>query len=99
MLKTKKKQLTKNDISKLINLKTGASKIYTNQITDSLIFILKNLIKSKDINIKNFGSFKILRKKERIGRNPKNKTTYIIKARKSLAFRIAKNLNIKINNI
>ena len=99
MLKTNKKQLTKNDISNSINLKTGMSKIYSNEITDNLIFILKNLIKSKDINIKNFGSFKTLQKKERIGRNPKNKTCYIIKARKSLVFKIAKNFSTKINNI
>ena len=99
MLKIKKTQLTKKDISKKINLEIGLSKSYANKITDNLIFILKDLIKNKEINIKNFGSFKIVKKKERIGRNPKNNKTYLIEARKSLSFKISKNLNNKINNI
>ncbi|MBD1172552.1 HU family DNA-binding protein [Pelagibacterales bacterium SAG-MED05] len=99
MPKTKKTQLTKKDISKKINLEIGLSKSYANKITDNLIFILKDLIKNKEINIKNFGSFKIVKKKERIGRNPKNNKTYLIEARKSLSFKISKNLNNKINNI
>tara|TARA_Y100000816_G_scaffold251764_1_gene202412 strand:- start:590 stop:889 length:300 start_codon:yes stop_codon:yes gene_type:complete len=99
MLKIKKDQLTKKDISKKINSKIGLSKAYTNKITDNLINILKSLIKNKEINIKNFASFKIIEKKERVGRNPKNNDTYLIKARKSLSFKISKRLNNKINNI
>ena len=99
MLKIKKDQLTKKDISKKINSRIGLSKAYTNKITDNLINILKSLIKNKEINIKNFASFKIIEKKERVGRNPKNNDTYLIKARKSLSFKISKRLNNKINNI
>ena len=99
MLKIKKTQLTKKDISKKINLKIGLSNSYTNKITDNLILILKDLIKNKEVHIKNFGSFKMVKKNERIGRNPKSKETYIIKERKSLSFKISKNLNNKINNI
>ena len=99
MLKIKKNQLTKKEISKIIHLETGTSKAYTSEITDNLINILKEFIKIKDLNIKNFGSFKIIRKKERMGRNPKNKINFVIKARKSLIFKVSKNLNMKINKI
>ena len=99
MLKIKKTQLTKKDISKKINSKIGLSKSYTNRITDNLIFILKDLIKNDEINIKNFGTFSITNKDQRVGRNPKNKKTYLIKARKSLSFKISNNFNKKINNI
>ena len=99
MLKIKKSQLTKKDISKKIHLKIGLSKSYTNKITDNLILILKNLIKKKELNIKNFGSFSTINKNERIGRNPKNKKSYLINARKSLSFKISYNFNKKINNI
>ena len=98
MLKIKKTQLTKKDISKKINSKIGLSKSYTNRITDNLIFILKDLIKNDEINIKNFGTFSITNKDQRIGRNPKNKKSYLIKARKSLSFKISHNFNKKINN-
>ena len=53
MEENKKISLTKKDISKKINLKTGLSNLYTNQITDDFISILKYLIKSKEISIKN----------------------------------------------
>tara|TARA_B100000965_G_scaffold19361_1_gene14481 strand:- start:72 stop:371 length:300 start_codon:yes stop_codon:yes gene_type:complete len=99
MLKIKKNQLTKKDISKKINSRIGLSKEYINEITDDLIFILKDLIKNKEINIKNFASFKIIEKKERVGRNPKNNDTYLIKARKSLSFKISKKFNNKINSL
>ena len=97
MLKIKKNQLTKKEISKIIHLESGTSKAYTSEITDDLIHILKDFIKIKDLNIKNFGSFKIVNKKERIGRNPKNRTNFVIKARKTLIFKAAKSLNTKIN--
>ncbi len=98
MLKIKKSQLIKKDISKKINTKIGLSASYADEVTDDLIILLKDLIKIKEVNIKNFGSFKIIKKNERIGRNPKNKEVYKIKARKSLSFKASKNFNNKINN-
>ena len=99
MEEIKKKSLTKKDISKKINLKTGLSKLYAEQITDDFIYILKDLIKNKEISIKNFASFKIISKNERIGRNPKNKKIYNINARKSLSFMASKKLNVKIKDL
>ena len=99
MEEIKKKSLTKKDISKKINLKTGLSKLYAEQITDDFIYILKDLIKNKEISIKNFASFKIISKNERIGRNPKNKKIYNINARKSLSFIASKKLNVKIKDL
>ena len=99
MAEIKKITLTKKDISKKINLKTGLSNLYTKQITDDLISILKYLIKSRKISIKNFASFKIINKKSRTGRNPKNKKIYNIDSRKSLSFKPSKKLSAKIEDI
>ena len=99
MEEIKKKSLTKKDISEKINLKTGLSKLYAEQITDDFIYILKDLIKNKEISIKNFASFKIISKNERIGRNPKNKKIYNINARKSLSFIASKKLSVKIKDL
>ena len=99
MAEIKKITLTKKDISKKINFKTGLSNLYAKQITDDFIDILKNLIKNKEISIKNFGTFKIINKKERTGRNPKNKKIYKIKPRRSLSFIISKNLKDKIEDL
>ena len=97
MLKIKKPNLTKKNISKVIHLKIGLSAKKVDLIVDDFIQILKYLIRNKELNIKNFGTFKIIYKNERVGRNPKNKKKYMIKARKSLSFRISKKLNNKIN--
>ena len=99
MEEIKKKSLTKKDISKKINLNTGLSNLFANQITDDFINILKDLIKNKEINIKNFGTFRTINKKERTGRNPKNKRIYKIKARRFLSFIISKNLKDKIKDL
>ena len=99
MSEIKNVNLTKKDISKKINLKIGLSTSYSNRITDDFINILKNLIKDKEINIKNFATFRIINKGDRIGRNPKNKKIYKIKARKSLSFIISKKFNDKIKDL
>jgi len=99
MSEIKKSSYTKNDISKKINLNTGLSNLYSKQITEDLINILKNLIKNKEVNIKNFATFKTINKNEREGRNPKNKKIYKIKARKSLSFIVSKKLKIKIKDL
>ena len=97
MLKNNKKSLTKQDLSKKILEQIGFSRIYSNLITNDLIFIVKQITINKGLNIKNFGKFKILNKKERSGRNPKTKKVYKIKSRKSLSFSASKYLNYKIN--
>ena len=83
MLRIKKINLTKKNISKEINNKIGFSTSYIDIVTDDLINSLKKLIKLKVLNIKNFGTFKIIQKKERVGRNPRNKENYTISSRKS----------------
>jgi|TARA_B110000211_G_C14050793_1_gene541123 nucleoid DNA-binding protein len=98
MLKAKKSNLTKKDISKNISLKSGIPSFFLNKIIDDLIIFLMASIKKRTIKIKNFGVFKILDKKERLGRNPKNNKTYIISARKSLSFIANKKLNKKVDN-
>ena len=97
MSKIKRLNLTKNHIVKEINLKIGLSDSYINKVIDNLIEILKISIKNKELNIKNFGTFKTVTKNERLGRNPKNKKIYKIAARKSLSFIISKKFNDEIN--
>ena len=99
MTKTKISNLTKLDISKKINSKIGFSLVYVNEITEDFILILKNLIKKNEIVIKNFGTFRSIYKKERVGRNPKTEKQYKIISQNSLSFSISKNFNKKINNL
>ena len=89
--------LTKDDICIFLSRKKGYSVLYSKKIINNLIEILIDEIKENSFNLKNIGTFKILNKKERIGRNPKTKEIYKIKARKTLAFKPSTNLSGKIN--
>ena len=90
--------LTKKDISINLSNKLGFSNSYTLLIIDSLIQILKELMRARNVNIKNFGTFKTISKNERLGRNPKNNAIYTIAARKALSFTASKKLNEYLNN-
>ena len=98
MHKIKRSQLTKKDISKKISSTVGFSKSYSIDIIDNFIEILIMSIKKNETNIKNFGIFKIIKKKERIGRNPKNKENFVINARNSVSFIMSKTLKKNMNN-
>ena len=94
-----KKDFKKIDLIKDLSLKTGYSQNYSKKIVDDLINIFIQNIKSGNLNLKNIGSFKLLNKKERIGRNPKTKEQFIITSRKSLSFTSSKKIIDNLNRI
>ncbi len=91
--------LTKKEIINKIHKSIGLNSSYIHKIVDDLILILSVNIKNDDLIIKNFGSFRILKKNERIGRDPKSKINYKISARNSLSFVSSNKLNKKINKL
>ena len=88
----KNKNLTKIDIAKNLSNKTGFSTNLSKKKINDLLNAFIKVIQSSRLNLKNIGTFKLLEKKERIGRNPITKKEYIIKARKSLSFIASKKL-------
>ena len=88
----KYKTFTKNDLVKNLSHNTGFSKNFSKKLIDDLINIILLNLRNGELILKNLGSFKVLKKKERIGRNPKTKKEYIIKSRKSVIFTSSKNL-------
>ncbi len=98
MQKTKKKNFTKKEISRRVNSEMGLTKNYTEKLIDDLIKILQIQLKKENLNINNFGLFKLIKKNERVGRNPKTNEVHTIIARKSISFVASKNLNLFINN-
>ncbi len=88
----KSNNITKRDIAINISKKTGLSINYSLTLLDSFIIILTKKICENKLILKNIGSFKLIKKKSRIGRNPKTKEEYIIKERNSLSFSASKKL-------
>ena len=93
-----KNNLIKDDIIKNLSHRSGFSTNLSKKIIDDLIEILISRIVNKGLNLKNLGSFNLLKKKERLGRNPKTKKEFIIKKRKSISFVASKKILEIINN-
>tara|TARA_E500000178_G_scaffold329985_1_gene361465 strand:+ start:3556 stop:3849 length:294 start_codon:yes stop_codon:yes gene_type:complete len=93
------KNLKKIDIVKNLSASSGFSLNFSKKVINDLIEIININIKSGNLNLKNIGSFKIINKKERIGRNPKTKEIFLISSRKSIIFTTSKKILEKLNKI
>jgi integration host factor subunit alpha len=82
---------TREDIAESLHTDFGLTKkdcvIFVNDIIDVIIEGLKT---NGYVKIHNFGSFKVTRKKSRIGRNPKTMENVMISERNVLKFKPSK---------
>ena len=89
---------TSEDIAENLHADFGLTKkdclIFVNDIVDIIIEGLKT---SGYVKIHNFGSFKVTRKKSRIGRNPKTMEDVMISERNVLKFKPSKMILVYIN--
>jgi len=94
-----KKNFTRKNLSDKIYQNIGFSKNFSSTLIDDFFdMISSELIKSKKIKITSFGTFEVINKKERIGRNPKNKIEAKITARRIVKFKPSLKLKNKLNN-
>jgi integration host factor subunit alpha len=84
--------LTKNGIAKSLSQKTGFSKQFSKKLINELMIILLHELKKDILHLKNIGTFKVIQKKERVGRNPKTMEEFKIISRKSISFIPSKKL-------
>jgi len=95
-----KKSFTRKNLTDKIHKKIGFNKNFSSNLIDNFFEIfVSELIKNNKIKISSFGTFQISDKKERIGRNPKNKVEAIITARKVVKFKPSVLIKNKIKNI
>ncbi len=94
-----KKNLKKIDIAERLSIATGFSLRLSKKLVDDLVILLLKNIKSGKLNIKNLGSFKLVFKKKRVGRNPKTKEEHLISARNVVSFSPSKSIYSEINKI
>ena len=94
----KRSNITKDEILKKINSSLGTPLSLSRKIINEILNIIIDGLNSENIvKIKDFGTFKILNKKSRIGRNPKTGKTHPIDARKTVSFYPSKNFKRVIN--
>ena len=94
-----KKNITRDDIAEAINIDFGLSKKDCLDIVNDIIdSIINGLEKHQKVKIHNFGTFKLRRKKSRVGRNPKTKEEVMINERNVITFKPSKNVLGYLNN-
>ena len=95
-----KKNFTRKDLSNKIYQNLGFSKNYSSTVIDNFFeTLIQELLRSNKIKISSFGTFKVIHKKKRIGRNPKTKEEAIIVPRKVVKFTPSLLVKQKINNL
>ncbi len=80
-------KLTRETIVKQISIEFGIAYSTVYKKIDKILEIWINEMIVSDLSISNIGSFKIKKKIERTGRNPKTKEEHLIKSRKVISFK------------
>ena len=94
-LKVVTKAVVINHINESIGLSKRESKVFFETMID---LIVESLKKQSEVKIVNFGIFRIKKKKNRIGRNPKTKVEVMISERNVVTFKVSEFLHNSINS-
>ncbi len=94
-----KQNISRDEIAEAMKGEFGFNrKLCLDIVNDILDIIIEGLLSDKKVKIHNFGTFKLNKKKSRIGRNPKTKEEYNIDSRNVITFKASKVLLKYINN-
>ncbi len=93
------KKMNKSD---LVNKISNKSDSFTEDdieksVNSILELISKSLSKKQRVEIRNFGTFSIRPREERLSRNPKTGTSVLVEAKNHPYFRASKNLKQSLN--
>lgn len=91
--------ITRNDLASCLRDKFGLTATDAYKMID-IIFeeIGESLVNGEDVKFSGFGTFKILTKSARIGRNPKTGVPAVISARRVAAFRPSTEFRTRVGN-
>ena len=85
-------------VQKLCDMHPNILRKDLERIVDIVFFeIVKALCEGNNIEIRGFGTYKIVTRKARIGRNPKNSEAVQIPAKKAIKWRMSKILFKRLN--
>jgi integration host factor subunit alpha len=90
--------LTKDEIVKAVVEETGFPKNQSAELVETLLEIIKKtLVSGEKVMVSGFGTFKVLEKKARKGRNPATGEGMILEPRRVVTFHCSGKLRKKIN--
>jgi integration host factor subunit alpha len=89
--------ITKEKLSGSIAEKIGIPHNHSGKVLEKILEIMiKALVREGQLKISSFGTFMVLNKGKRVGRNPKTGQEVIVTPRKSVSFRASEKLKHKI---
>ena len=93
------KKMNKSDlVSKISNKSDSFTEDDIEKSVNTILeLISKSLSKKKRVEIRNFGTFSIRSREERLSRNPKTGTSVLVEAKNHPYFRASKNLKQSLN--
>lgn len=90
--------ITRNDLATEVHDKVGFTLAQSGKLVDSIFEeICESLINDEEVKFAGLGTFKILNKSARIGRNPKTGETAIVSARRVASFRPGKEFRARVS--
>tara|TARA_B100002051_G_C16721807_1_gene632908 strand:+ start:355 stop:633 length:279 start_codon:yes stop_codon:yes gene_type:complete len=86
----------------LVNKISGKSDLFTDDDIEKSVTLILDLISESlrnnhRVEVRNFGTFSIRSREERLSRNPKTGTTVLVEAKKHPYFRASKDLKQSLN--
>ena len=95
----KRRNINKNDVLKEIYSNLGIPIVFSGKILELILeIIIEGLNSNNQVKLSGFGTFKLRKKKSRIGRNPMTGKEYEIKSRKVVTFHPSAEVKKEIND-
>ena len=89
--------MTKKDIVIKISEETGLRKVVVKKVVHKVFdAMFATLLKGNKIEIRNFGVFKVKKRKPRMGRNPRTNQPVPVPERKTVVFKPGLEMKLKI---
>ena len=89
--------ITREEICQSLAEKIGIHHNHSGKVLEKILEIMiKALVRDGQLKISSFGTFMVLNKGKRVGRNPKTGQEVIITPRKSVSFKASEKLKHKI---
>lgn len=90
--------MTKADIVEIISANTGITKIETEAVVNGFLqTVIDSMKRGENIEIRGFGSFKVVKRARRIARNPKTNQEVIVPEQHVPVLKISKDFKKAVN--
>ncbi|MGM0739126.1 MAG: HU family DNA-binding protein [Bacteroidota bacterium] len=90
--------MTKADIVEVISANTGITKIETEAVVNGFLqTVIESMKQGENIELRGFGSFKVVKRAKRIARNPKTNEEVVVPEQHVPVLKISKDFKQAVN--